>query len=105
MQLIVVALLEFPAPSSNLSVIERSHPQAFGNDSRIRPKLVLRARLEQPQQALDDARGGVVALKVDQGLRLFAAVEGDGLRCRGDESRLLRVVDEIAGVDAYDSVY
>ena len=75
-----------------LFVAKRSQPEAFAENVRFDLEGVLGACLEQTEKVFDNGGRRVVAVQVDEALAI-------NWRCI-DECRLLRVIDEIAGVNA-----
>lgn len=75
-----------------LFVTERSQPKTFAENVGFGLERIFGAGLEQTQEVLDNSGGRVVAVKVDEAF----AVDW---RCI-NECRLLRVVDEVTGVNA-----
>lgn len=86
-------LFTLATPNTDFVVAQGSHPEAFTDEVWFGFERVLGAGLEEAQEVLHNGGGCVVAVKV---YKLFAV-------CRGcvNEGRLLCVVDEVAGVDAW----
>lgn len=85
-------LLESLPQPPNLLIRQRAHPQAALRDPLNRLERVQRARLEQPQQRLDDARCSPTPLKIHQRRRSRGA---------RNLARLLRVEQQVVRVDAH----
>lgn len=75
----------------NLFVAKRSQPEAFAENVRFDLEGVLGAGLEKAKEVFDNRGRHVIAVKVDEALAInWGCV---------NEWRLLRIVNEIAGVD------
>lgn len=77
---------------ANLFVAKRSQPEAFAENVRFDLEGILGAGFEKAKQVLDNSGSRVIAVKVDEALAINRGCV--------DEGGLLRIVNEIAGVDA-----
>ena len=75
-------------------VSQRCQPEAFADYVRLHFERVLRAGLEEPKQVLDNCGRRVVSFEIYKSFPVHR---------RGvNEGRFLRIVDQIARVDAYN---
>jgi hypothetical protein len=80
------------AALADFVVSQRGQPEAFADNVRLHLKCVLGAGFEEPEEVFDNRGCRMVSFEI---YKSFAV---DGRRV--DEGRFLRVVDEIARVDA-----